>query len=41
MKDYATSRKCDIEKTYFFYTTCPQCAKVYGKNYTIALAKIK
>lgn len=41
MKDYATSRKCDIEKTYFFYTTCPKCAKVYGKNYTIALAKIK
>ncbi|MHC4509420.1 MAG: hydrolase [Planctomycetota bacterium] len=25
---------------YFFYTTCPKCAKVYGKNYTVLLAKI-
>jgi hypothetical protein len=25
---------------YFFYTTCPRCAKHYGKNYVIALARL-
>ncbi len=25
---------------YAFYTTCPGCAKVYGKNYVVLLAKI-
>lgn len=25
---------------YFFYTTCPKCAKIYGKNYVVALAGI-
>lgn len=26
--------------TYFFYTTCPNCAKHYGKNYVIGLAQV-
>ncbi|MFA7322805.1 MAG: hydrolase [Candidatus Nanopelagicales bacterium] len=26
---------------YFFYTTCPKCAKHYGKNYVIALASLE
>lgn len=26
--------------TYFFYTTCPKCAKHYGKNYVIGLAGV-
>jgi hypothetical protein len=25
---------------YFYYTTCPKCAKVYGNNYVVGLAKI-
>lgn len=25
---------------YFFYTTCPKCAQAYGKNFTIAFAKL-
>jgi hypothetical protein len=25
---------------YFFYTTCPKCAKKYGKNYVVILAQI-
>jgi len=25
---------------YAFFTTCPQCAKVYGKNYVVLLARI-
>jgi len=24
---------------YFWYTTCPKCAKVYGKNYVVIIAK--
>jgi hypothetical protein len=24
---------------YMWYTTCPKCAKVYGKNYVVILAK--
>lgn len=26
--------------TYFFYTTCPNCAKHYGKNYVIGLTSL-
>ena len=29
-----------LEKLYFFYTTCPKCAKVYGKNYVVGIAKV-
>lgn len=28
------------EKTYFFYTTCPKCAKVYGKNYVVGISQL-
>lgn len=41
MLDYAKESKCEIESVYFCYTTCPKCAKHYGKNYVIGLAKIK
>jgi len=40
MKAYVKSKGREIEKMYFFYTTCPKCAKVYGKNYTVLLAKV-
>jgi len=29
-----------MEKLFFFYTTCPKCAKAYGKNYVVLLAKV-
>jgi hypothetical protein len=29
-----------LETLYFFYTTCPKCAKHYGKNYVVAVAKV-
>lgn len=29
-----------VERTYFFYTTCPRCAKFYGENYVIGVAKV-
>jgi len=40
MKDFVKSKGKDFKKLYFFYTTCPKCAKFYGKNYTVILAEI-
>ena len=40
LQDFAKSRGQEVFKTYFFYTTCPKCAKHYGKNYTHGLAQI-
>ncbi|MCX6774302.1 MAG: hypothetical protein NTY68_04900 [Candidatus Micrarchaeota archaeon] len=40
MEKYAASKGKKIEKMYFFYTMCPACAKFYGKNYTVILAKV-
>jgi hypothetical protein len=27
------------EEVYFFYTTCPRCAKAYGRNYVVGVAR--
>ncbi len=40
MYDFIKSRGKEAKKLYFFYTTCPKCAKVYGKNYTVLLAEV-
>ncbi len=40
MKTYVESKQKSLEKLYFFYTTCPKCAKFYGKNYVVLLAQI-
>ena len=40
MKGYVSSKGTAVKKMYFFYTTCPACAKVYGKNYVVILAEI-
>ena len=40
MQAYAKEKGKKVGDIYFFYTTCPKCAKVYGKNYTIVLAEI-
>ncbi|MFA6049105.1 MAG: hydrolase [Candidatus Micrarchaeia archaeon] len=40
MNDYVASKGKTTEKLYFFYTMCPACAKAYGQNYTVLLAKI-
>ena len=40
MQEYAKSRGKETKKLYFYYTTCPRCAKVYGKNYVVLLAQI-
>jgi len=40
MKTYVEAKGREMKKMYFFYTTCPKCAKVYGKNYTVILAEV-
>ncbi len=40
MKAYVASKNREMRKTYFYYTTCPGCAKVYGKNFTVLLAQV-
>ena len=40
MKAFVTSKGKTLRKLYFFYTTCPKCAKKYGKNYIVILAQI-
>lgn len=40
MQAYAEEQGKKISNIYFFYTTCPKCAKHYGKNYTVTLAEI-
>lgn len=31
----------EIKKMYMWYTTCPKCAKKYGKNYVVIVGEIK
>ncbi len=40
MNAFVTSKGKTAKKTYIFYTTCPKCAKVYGKNYVVILAEV-
>lgn len=39
-EDIEAGGEC-AERIYFFYTTCPKCAKTYGKNYVIAVAQLE
>lgn len=40
MGEYVKSKGKEIKKIYFSYTTCPKCAKAYGKNYVVLFAQI-
>ena len=40
MGRYVKSQGREFEKLYFYYTTCPKCAKKYGKNYVVLLAQV-
>lgn len=41
MKTFVAGRGEQLEKIYFAYTTCPACAKAYGKNYVVLFAKLR
>jgi len=40
MKDFVKFKDKKMKNLYFYYTTCPSCAKAYGKNYVVLLAEI-
>lgn len=40
MQRFVLARGKKLEKLYFAYTTCPACAKAYGKNYVVLLAQV-
>lgn len=43
-KDYDNVAKIKgytINKCYLWYTTCPKCAKKYGKNYVVIIGKME
>jgi len=44
MKDFGNltkSKGLTIRKQYMWYTTCPKCAKKYGKNYVVVMGQIE
>jgi hypothetical protein len=43
-KDFETvavEKKLAVDTLYMWYTTCPKCAKKYGKNYVVIFGKIE
>lgn len=37
---HAKGKGLTVKKMYMWYTTCPKCAKKYGKNYTVIIAQV-
>ena len=37
---YAKDEELEIKKQYMWYTTCPKCAKKYGRNYVTIIGEI-
>ena len=40
MQEHVRAAGKDLKHVYYYYTTCPKCAKKYGKNYVVLLAKV-
>ena len=40
-KSIAQTRGYNIKKWYMWYTTCPKCAKKYGKNYVAIVSQVE
>ena len=41
MEKYVSSKGKKTKKYYFYFTTCPKCAKIYGHNYAVAFAQVE
>jgi hypothetical protein len=41
MKKHVDSKGKKLKKLYFYYATCPKCAKHYGKNQTVIFAEVE
>ncbi len=39
-EQFAQAKRVVISKMYMWYTTCPKCAKKYGKNYVVIVAQV-
>lgn len=40
MAEWVQARGKKIQKLFMYYTTCPKCARHYGKNYVVILAQV-
>ena len=40
MTPYIAEKGKSIKRWFFYYTTCPKCAKKYGYNYVVAFAEV-
>jgi hypothetical protein len=40
MGDQVKAKGRELKKIYCYYTTCPKCAKAYGKNYVVLFAQV-
>ncbi|SNT00724.1 hydrolase [Tropicimonas sediminicola] len=40
MEQLVRDRGAEPSDIYFFYTTCPKCARAYGENYVVGVARI-
>ncbi len=40
MQEHIKAKGKELKKIYTYYTTCPKCAKLYGKNYVVLLAQV-
>lgn len=41
MAAYVRSQGREMDKVYFYYANCPKCAKHFGKNQVVLLAKVR
>lgn len=41
MEEYVVSKGKQMKKLFFYYTTCPKCAKHWGKNYLVGFAQVE
>lgn len=41
MDEYLEKKNKKAKKYYFYFTTCPKCAKKFGHNYVVAFAQVK
>lgn len=39
-ESYVKGKNMTVRKTFMWYTTCPKCAKKYGKNYVVIVGQI-
>jgi len=40
-ESYVKNNNINIKKMFMWYTTCPKCAKKYGKNYVVIIAAVE